>query len=64
MYSANPYHRLSHDDDDHRYKSDLDGGFDGLDFFKPVRGGRRGVTEEEVEIIKDDILGGGEISIK
>lgn len=37
-----------------RYKSDLDGGFVGLDFFKPIHGGRRGVTEE-AKIIKNDI---------
>ena len=64
LYSANPYHKLNPGDDDHRYKSDLDGGFVGLDFFKPIHGGRRGVTEEESEIIKNDILNGREISIK
>lgn len=51
-------------DDDHRYKSDLDGGFDGLNFFKPIVGGKRGVTKEEAQQIKDDILNGRKISIK
>ena len=64
LFKANPYHKILDGEKDHRYKSDLDGGFVGLDFFKPVHGGRRGVTEEEVEIIRDDILNDREISIK
>lgn len=64
LFKANPYHKILDGEKDHRYKSDLDGGFVGLDFFKPIHGGRRGVTEEEVEIIKNDILNGMEISIK
>lgn len=64
LFKANPYHKILDGEKDHRYKSDLDGGFVGLDFFKPVHGGRRGVTEEEAEIIKNDILNGMEISIK
>lgn len=64
LFKANPYHKILDGEKDHRYKSDLDGGFVGLDFFKPVHGGRRGVTEEEVEIVKNDILNGREISIK
>ena len=64
LFKANPYHKILDGEKDHRYKSDLDGGFVGLDFFKPIHGGRRGVTEEEAEIIKNDILNGMEISIK
>ena len=64
LYGANPYHKLNPGDDDHRYKSDLDGGFDGLNFFKPIVGGKRGVTKEEAQQIKDDILNGRKISIK
>ena len=64
LFKANPYHKILDGEKDHRYKSDLDGGFVGLDFFKPVHGGRRGVTEEEVEIIRDDVLNDREISIK
>lgn len=64
LFKANPYHKILDREKDHRYKSDLDGGLVGLDFFKPVHGGRRGVTEEEVEIIRDDILNDREISIK
>ena len=64
LFKANPYHKILDGEKDHRYKSDLDGGFVGLDFFKPIHGGRRGVTEEEAEIIKDDILNDREISIK
>lgn len=64
LFKANPYHKILDGEKDHRYKSDLDGGLVGLDFFKPVHGGRRGVTEEEVEIIRDDVLNDREISIK
>lgn len=64
LYSANPYHKLNPGDDDRRYRSDLDGGFVGLDFFRPVSGGRRGVTEEEAKTIKNDILNGRRISVK
>lgn len=64
LFKANPYHKILDGEKDHRYKSDLDGGFIGLDFFKPIHGGRRGVTNEEAEIIKDDILNGREISVK
>ena len=64
LFKANPYHRIGDGKEDHRYKSDLDGGFVGLDFFHPVSGGRRGVTEEEAKIIKNDILNGRNISVK
>ena len=64
LFKANPYHKILDGEKDHRYKSDLDGGFVGLDFFKPIHGGSRGVTEEEAEIIKNDILNGREISVK
>ena len=63
-YSANPFRELSDKGGDHRYKSDLDGGFDGLKFFKPVTNGKRAVTKEEVKQIKDDILNNRPISIK
>lgn len=64
LYNANPYRKLSTRGRDHRYKSDLDGGFVGLNYFKPILGGNRGVTEEEAKTIKSDILSGRKISVK
>lgn len=63
LYNINPYHKIL-DYEDHRYKSDLDGKFEGLKFFKPIIRGPRAVTQEEVERIKSDILNRRKISIK
>ena len=63
LFKANPYHRILSGEKDHRYKSDLDGGFIGIRFFKPIYNGKRGVTKEEAEAIKDDILNGRRINI-
>lgn len=64
IFSANPYRKIQVNGEDHRYKSDLDGGFVGLKYFKPITNGSRGVTKQEIIQIRDDILNGRKISVK
>lgn len=64
IFSANPFRKIQVNGEDHRYKSDLDGGFVGLKYFKPITNGSRGVTKQEIIQIRDDILNGRKISVK
>lgn len=64
IFKANPYHKLRPGDEDNRYKSDLDGRFVGLNYFKPILRGNRAVTQSEANQIKSDILNGDPISIR
>lgn len=48
LNQANPYHHLRVGKEDHRYKSDLNGGLEGLKFFQ-TPGFTSSLTEEEIE---------------
>lgn len=66
LFRANPFRRLTSTAEDLRYKSDLDGKFEGLKFFKPItnKNSSIGITQQEYRKIKQEILDGKEISIK
>lgn len=66
LFRANPFRRLTSTAEDLRYKSDLDGKFEGLKFFKPItsKDSNVKITQQEYKQIKQEILNGKEISIK
>lgn len=66
LFRANPFRRLTSTAEDLRYKSDLDGKFEGLKFFKPItnKNSSVGITQQEYRKIRQEILDGKEISIK
>ena len=65
IFRANPFRHLTDNAEDLRYKSDLDGRFEGLKFFKPIIGNKGvGITQEEYRQIRRDIYKRRRISIK
>lgn len=54
LLSANPYHLLEQNEDDHRYKCDIGGGLEGLKYLTPdkVTPSRRVSSEQAEEITK------------
>lgn len=65
IFRANPFRHLTSAAEDLRYKSDLDGRFEGLKFFKPIIGDKGvGITQEEYRQIRRDIYKRRRISIK
>lgn len=66
IFNANPFRKLTKNNDDHRYRSDLDGKFIGLNYFKPIFNQKSNVhiTQDEYNIIRQEILSGKKISIR
>lgn len=66
FFRANPFRRLTKNAEDLRYKSDLDGKFIGLNYFKPIFNQKSNVhiTQDEYNTIRQEILSGKKISIR
>lgn len=66
LFRANPFRRLTLTAEDLRYKSDLDGRFEGLKAFKPITNPNSniGITQEEYRQIRSDIYKRRKISIE
>ena len=65
LFRANPFRRLTKNAEDLRYKSDLDGKFIGLNYFKPILNSKSKIhiTQDEYNIIRQEILDRKRISI-
>ena len=66
IFRANSFRRLTKNAEDLRYKSDLDGKFVGLNYFKPIFNQKSNVhiTQDEYNTIRQEILSGKKISIR